>query len=288
MIREQKHRFSFQTGQEDGFAGLLCAEMQNLFWDEELRLNDLAEISLICFQSGAGKIQNFSCNFEYKNNGILFLPKQTDLLLIPNIESEAWLFSLENAKLFLQNLRRDESPKYFQAEHRENYRLQKFLLHGKAQGETNLFQLSADLYQFLMSLETLAYQEKAPYNKLVREAIETIENDYFFLSGIDELADELEVSKAHLIRLFKSDTGVTPGRYLQKLRIDNAKLLLANRDYGLETVANMVGYSGANYFCKVFVRETGESPGQYRKRASISYNEREKEKLAQIENIYQL
>ena len=101
-------------------------------------------------------------------------------------------------------------------------------------------------------------------NRLTEKAIAIIKDDFAFLSGIDELAEMLGVTTCHLIRSFKSATGISPGQYLISIRIDIARLILSNRDYSVDTVANMVGFSGANYFCKVFRRVTGQNPTAYR------------------------
>lgn len=86
---------------------------------------------------------------------------------------------------------------------------------------------------------------------------------------------------------FTEETGRSPGRFLQNTRIENAKLLLQNREYSMEIIANMVGYSNANYFCKVFRRETGESPGEYRMQ-HLAPPELDEEKRRQMERLEEL
>ena len=49
------------------------------------------------------------------------------------------------------------------------------------------------------------------------------------------------------------------------VRLQAAKLLLAHRTYPLELVASLCGFSGANYFCRVFRRSTGLTPAAWRK-----------------------
>ena len=101
---------------------------------------------------------------------------------------------------------------------------------------------------------------------LAEKAIRIIEEGFPLLSGIDELAERVGVTKCHLIRVFKAQTGVSPGCYLVATRLNAAKLLLAHRGYSVEAIAHMVGYSGANYFCKAFKRDASESPLAYRAR----------------------
>ena len=90
-----------------------------------------------------------------------------------------------------------------------------------------------------------------------------MEENYTYLYGIEELANQLEVSKNHLIRLFHDSLGISPLQYLTSIKIKNAKLLLASGEPSLELIAISCGFSGADYFRKVFKKETGVSPRQY-------------------------
>lgn len=104
---------------------------------------------------------------------------------------------------------------------------------------------------------------------LVAEAVGAIRSNYMGLYGVEELSEQLGVSKCHLVRMFSAAMGLSPGRYLVKTRIEAAKLhLLEDPDYNLELVASLCGFSGANYFCRVFKRETGMTPAQWRAGAS--------------------
>ena len=58
--------------------------------------------------------------------------------------------------------------------------------------------------------------------------------------------------------------GRTPGQYLTGVRLEAAKLLLARREYPLEVVASLCGFSGANYLCRVFKKATGQTPAAFR------------------------
>lgn len=100
---------------------------------------------------------------------------------------------------------------------------------------------------------------------LVENAVGIICEKYDCLCGIEELARELGVSKSHLVREFSKATGISPGRYYTIVRIEAAKQRLLSKAYPLETVAVLSGFSGANYFCKVFKKSTGMTPGEYRR-----------------------
>lgn len=99
---------------------------------------------------------------------------------------------------------------------------------------------------------------------LVTAAIEDIRSHYAGLYGVEELSERLGVSKSHLVRTFTAAVGVSPGRYLTTVRIEAAMRLLLHREYTLDVIASLCGFSGANYLCRVFKKETGQSPAQWR------------------------
>ena len=105
---------------------------------------------------------------------------------------------------------------------------------------------------------------------LVAAAIEDIRRNYAGLYGVEELSERLGVSKSHLVRAFTEALGVSPGRYLTSVRIEAAMRLLLHREYTLDVIASLCGFSGANYLCRVFKKTTGRSPTQWRAMAGRS------------------
>lgn len=115
-------------------------------------------------------------------------------------------------------------------------------------------------------IELLSKQAYKKHPPLVRDAVALIEAEFAYLYGIDELADRLEVSKHHLIRVFSASTGIPPGIYLTDIRVYHAKILLQScENTPLEIIAGACGYSCANYFSKVFKKHTGLTPTEYMK-----------------------
>ena len=103
-----------------------------------------------------------------------------------------------------------------------------------------------------------------PLPPLVEAAIEDIRQNYAGLYGVEELSERLGVSKSHLVRTFTAAVGVPRGRYLTTVRVEAAMRLLLHREYTLDVIASLCGFSGANYLCRVFKKETGHSPAQWR------------------------
>lgn len=123
--------------------------------------------------------------------------------------------------------------------------------------------LSALCYHILSELA--AADAAVPrLSPLVADAVLAIRQNYAGLYGVEELSAQLGVSKSHLVRVFSAEMGVGPGQYLTGVRLDAAKALLARRDYPLEVVATLCGFSGANYLCKVFKKHTRQTPAAFR------------------------
>jgi AraC-like DNA-binding protein/nitrogen-specific signal transduction histidine kinase len=83
----------------------------------------------------------------------------------------------------------------------------------------------------------------------------------------EEISAALKVSPNHLSRVFRRDTGLTPWQYLSQYRILQAQKLLLGSELTVTEVAQRVGFSDPAYFVRVFHKETGRAPLQYRKSA---------------------
>ena len=89
--------------------------------------------------------------------------------------------------------------------------------------------------------------------------------------AMEKVAEELNVSYAWFRKAFKAYTGIAPHQYLIQLRIEKAKMLLA--DYGLpiKEIASRLNFESSFYFSRIFKEKTGESPELYRKNRKINY-----------------
>lgn len=81
---------------------------------------------------------------------------------------------------------------------------------------------------------------------------------------ISDVAAHLSVSTRTLERRFRRSLNMSPLDYLQKLRIEAAKQMLARSNRRVERVAYLVGYSDPTFFKQVFKDQTGLSPRAFR------------------------
>ena len=103
----------------------------------------------------------------------------------------------------------------------------------------------------------------SPYTRTV---LDHIHNNYQTDITEKALASLVNLSTNYMHKVFLSDTGTTPINYLNSYRIKRAKDLLHNTDYSISRIAESVGISGGDYFCRVFEKYSGGiSPSTYRK-----------------------
>jgi AraC-like DNA-binding protein len=100
----------------------------------------------------------------------------------------------------------------------------------------------------------------------LRAARIRIERDYAQPLTLDELAREAALSRFHFVRAFGNVFGVTPGRYLTRVRIERAKKLLIDGASVTETCF-AVGFTSVGSFSVRFRREVGRPPSEYREHA---------------------
>ncbi|MFE4263129.1 helix-turn-helix domain-containing protein [Streptomyces sp. NPDC056883] len=100
---------------------------------------------------------------------------------------------------------------------------------------------------------------------LVQHAVSTIRERFGEPLSLDELARSAMVSKYHFLRMFTRVTGVTPGRFLSAVRLQEAKRLLLSTSLNVADVSVQVGYNSAGSFTRRFTESVGLSPTQYRK-----------------------
>ena len=110
-------------------------------------------------------------------------------------------------------------------------------------------------------------QKKATGN--VQEQIERaaayFNENYNTKISIDDYAESLHSSTNWFIHNFKQYAGMSPAQYILSLRMVNAQSLLERTTYNIKEISEIVGYENPLYFSRVFKKEIGKSPAQYRK-----------------------
>lgn len=100
---------------------------------------------------------------------------------------------------------------------------------------------------------------------VINRAIDFIQNNYSSLElSLEKIAQASFVSSAYLNRLFNKKKGLTVMEFVKNVRIEHAKQLLRQSERTTEEIAEKVGYNSRSYFSKLFKKEVGISPNEYR------------------------
>jgi AraC-like DNA-binding protein len=101
------------------------------------------------------------------------------------------------------------------------------------------------------------------YSLQIVRAIRHIKRRLFEPCALRDLARDLQVSPNYLSSLFKAETGLTLTRYIQNVKIEEAKRLMVNREHPLGDIADMLGFASLSYFSRVFKQLNLCSPREY-------------------------
>ncbi len=122
-----------------------------------------------------------------------------------------------------------------------------------------------DLFQHIQS--ELEKRKSDKQELLVVKINDMIEKEYTEASfSLDYLADSIGISTAYMCRLYKLYTGTTITDRLSFLRMKKARELLLETQLSVNEVAERVGYSNATYFYRVFKKENGVTPKEFRRK----------------------
>jgi len=111
---------------------------------------------------------------------------------------------------------------------------------------------------------TLAAQE--PSRKPLRDVHAHIAENLGGDLSVEALAERANMSPRHFARVFRAETGVTPARHVESVRIEAARRALEDTSEPIATVARACGFGTAETMRRSFLRALGVGPAEYRRR----------------------
>ncbi|WP_449276669.1 helix-turn-helix domain-containing protein [Leucobacter sp. GX24907] len=103
----------------------------------------------------------------------------------------------------------------------------------------------------------------APSRREVLTAIALLRADLGRVWRIDELASKVALSNSQLVRLFRTEVGLSPATFLRTLRADRMAELLVTTRLGVAEIAAVVGWSDPTVASRAFKQRYGEAPSVY-------------------------
>lgn len=101
--------------------------------------------------------------------------------------------------------------------------------------------------------------------RLVRQAMAYIHEHFTEPLTRADLARHVTMSEDYLTTCFHKEVGMTPIAYLNRYRVNQARLLLKQSAASITEIATAVGFADSGYFSRIFRREVGQSPEAYRR-----------------------
>lgn len=109
-----------------------------------------------------------------------------------------------------------------------------------------------------------SHSNQVPDRRLL-QAREYMEQNFIHSPVIQDICTYCGLSKNSLHRLFVAHYRISPKQYLISLKISHAKELLTTSTLSLERIAELSGFHDRYYFSRCFKRQTGITPGSYRR-----------------------
>ncbi len=102
------------------------------------------------------------------------------------------------------------------------------------------------------------------YSPEILEVLSYVRENYSHKISLATAADHVGLSSGYLCRIFKEETGISIGKYINQFRMATAAELLKNPHLYIKEIALSVGYDDQLYFTRMFKRRFGMTPTEYR------------------------
>ncbi|WP_145414210.1 response regulator [Paenibacillus xylanexedens] len=133
-------------------------------------------------------------------------------------------------------------------------------------------ELWEDIHQNVLTYITTTFSASSQVThelKYTDLAIDIINRYYAEDLSLQSVASQINVNPSYLSRLFKQEKQENFISYLTRVRIDHAKAYLLSKELKIYEIADKVGYHNYTYFSKIFKKNTGLTPEEYREQQHV-------------------
>ena len=106
--------------------------------------------------------------------------------------------------------------------------------------------------------------DQTAYPAWLKEFLRRFTNLGYIQGGIDKLMENISYDQSYVCRVFKKYTGQTITEYLNKMRLNCARTFLSHTNMSIANIVEEIGLSNYSYFVKLFKKNYGLTPIQYR------------------------
>ena len=98
----------------------------------------------------------------------------------------------------------------------------------------------------------------------LRRALAYIEDQPYVRISLEDLSEVAGLSRFHFGRLFRRQFGISPASYVERSRLERAKVMIRHDQMALAEIAHALGFSDQSHFTRRFRRHEGCTPSEYR------------------------
>ena len=120
------------------------------------------------------------------------------------------------------------------------------------------------MQEVLESFMNAMFNETDKGNLYIRKALRFMQDNYGEHLELAQVAEYVGLRPSYFSALFNQIVGVSFREQLCRIRVEESKRLLLQKDYSLVDIALAMGFPDQSYYCKVFKRIVGVTPGKYR------------------------
>ena len=130
----------------------------------------------------------------------------------------------------------------------------------QTKSDNSLYYCMAELYKILGYSNILSVEQP----QIISPALEYINSHMYDNNlSLDEACKKSAISRIYFNKLFKQKFNTSPIKYINKFRINKAKILLKSNMYTNEEIAYQCGFNDVKYFYTVFKNVTGTTTRKY-------------------------
>lgn len=97
----------------------------------------------------------------------------------------------------------------------------------------------------------------------IRRVVERLKRKTHDFPDLASMAEMAGLSRFHFSRIFKAETGLSPVQFVERCRIEQAKILIEAADLSLSDIAVRLGFSDQSHFTKRFAKIVGSTPAAF-------------------------
>lgn len=101
------------------------------------------------------------------------------------------------------------------------------------------------------------------YSEITETAIKYIDENTSATLTVEDVSTQIFVSRSHLQKIFKNDTGISVGKYIELKIMEHAKKYLEDGTMSIDEISETLGFCNRQYFSRRFSAVYGTSPHKY-------------------------